>query len=766
MTKSKHQQNEPEFYESLPLSATPPGGFSSQAWNANPDTVKLPFTREQLITASEYTVAATRDLGHYSAKAVHPLLGRKALVAIVSLMILAGVTAGSVAVVAARQTLNRYTNYIASPIALLNKNNSGTTITDRKGTVLYEGYGATTHNQVPINQLPQNLTNATLAAEDPGFYSHAGFSWKGTLRALYMDVKAGGSVQGGSTITQQLIKNTLLKPEKSYQRKFQEVILASALEQRYSKRDILGMYLNKVYYGQGSYGVDAAAETYFHKPAAQLSLSESAMLAGLPLGPSRYDPTLDLEASTERRNYILSQMANEGFITRSEAERASQETLTVYPHESAIKAPHFVFYVLDQLRAQYGDDLVEHGGITVRTSLDLDKQTAAEKIVAAQVDHLASHHATNGGLISLDPKTGDVLAMVGSKDYYAPGFGSVNVTTSHLQPGSSFKPFAYATAFKKGWNGATVIDDKPMSLPNGDGTQYVPQNYDGKFRNRVTLRRALSNSLNIPALHVMQFAGLAETINTAQSLGITTLGDASNYGLSLVLGSGEVRPLDMAAAYGAFATGGMKVTPRPILAVLDRTNHDITVANPDRPQVLDPKIAFMITNILSDNTARSEEFGPNSPLKLSRPAAAKTGTTNDFRDNWTVGYTPDMVTAVWVGNNDHSAMSNVDGITGAAPIWHDYMEQALAGRPVTDFVPPAGLTNALVCSQDGGLANPWDSNKFAEWFILGTAPTKPCASTKPADPVAPTPTDTPAPTPATNQPVPVTLRIIRGHRTG
>jgi membrane carboxypeptidase/penicillin-binding protein len=324
--------------------------------------------------------------------------------------------------------------------------------------------------------------------------------------------------------------------------------------------------------------------------------------------------------------------------------------------------------------------------------------------------------------------------MVGSINYNTPGFGAVNVTMSQLQPGSSFKPIAYATAFTKGWNGSTTVDDKPISLPQGDGTMYVPQNYDGKFRGKVTLRRALSNSLNIPAIQVLQFAGIDPTIAMAHNLGITSLNDRSRYGLSLVLGGGEVRPIDMATVYATFANNGTKVEPRSILKVSDRYGKDLTKPTVKPTQkVLDPRYAYMLTNILSDNNARIEEFGPNSPLKLSRPAAAKTGTTNDFRDNWTVGYTPSLATAVWVGNNDHSAMSNVDGITGAAPIWHDYMEMAHAGTAVQNFVPPAGITAAKVCSGDGGLASPGDTSGYEEVFLADQPLTRRCASAPNAD---------------------------------
>ncbi len=653
--------------------------------------------------------------------------------------------AAVVGVLIANVTFTTYAADIANPASLLNHKKTGTTILDRNGETLFEVYGASTRHYVDINELPPELIKATLAAEDPHFYDHPGFSWRSTGRAVFQDLKSRGKLQGGSTITQQLVKNALLSPEKSYIRKYQEILLSIEMERRYNKDQILQMYFNQIYYGQGSYGIEAASQTYFHKPARDLNLSESALLAGLPLGPSRFDPNLDIETATERRDFILDQMQALGFAEKNQVEAAKTQPIVAAARQITIQAPHFVFYVLDELRRQYGDEVVERGGITVYTSLDLAKQRVAEQIVKNQVAKLAPQHATNGGLISIDSTTGEILAMVGSIDYNQPTFGKVNVTLSQLQPGSSFKPFAYATAFKKGWNGAVQVDDQPVSLPGGDGSIYRPQNYDQRFRGKVLLRRALANSLNIPAIHVLQYAGIHDTIQTAHDLGITTLNDESRYGLSLVLGGGEVRPIDMAGAFASLANQGVKVHPNGIQRVLDRRGKNITKSTSKTPeQVLDPRIAYMLTNILSDNQARTEIFGPNSPLKLSRPAAVKTGTTNDFRDNWTVGFTPEITTAVWVGNNDHSPMHNVDGITGAAPIWHNYMEWVHQGIEPQQFSVPAGLVTAKVCSRDGGLANPWDQG-IDEYFLAEAKPTKQCHSEAPKPP-EPQPTEPDQPT--------------------
>ncbi len=634
----------------------------------------------------------------------------------------------------------------------MNTKNTGTTILDRNGKILFQGYGAVSRHIIPFNEMPQSLKQATLATEDPDFYQHAGFSYRGTARAAYQDLRHSGKVQGGSTITQQLAKNTLLSNEKSFSRKYKEIVLATEMERRYSKDQIMQMYLNTIYYGQGAYGVEAASETYFHKQAKELTLAESSLLAGLPQSPSRYDPNVDRTGAMQRRNYVLDRMKDLGYITPQIATQTKESTVEAGTRQVTINAPHFVFYVLDQLRQKYGADIVEKGGITVTTTLDSAKQQTAEDIIKNQIAKLEGKNATNAGLISLDSKNGDILAMVGSVDYNQPGFGNVNVTLSELQPGSSFKPIAYATAFTKGWNGATKVDDKPLRLPQGDGSMYQPQNYDLKFRGPVTLRRALANSLNIPAIEVLQYAGLNDTLAMAHALGVQpqSLSDSSRYGVSLVLGGGEVRPLDMAAVYATFANQGKTAPPRAIAKVNNRFGSDITKAAPvGSKQVLDPRVAYMLTNILSDTKARQEEFGTVNPLQLTRPAAAKTGTTNDFRDNWTVGYTPQLVTAVWVGNNDHSPMVNIDGITGAAPIWHDFMEAALGNTPPTEFSVPTGVTMAKVCGLDGGLVDPADPNGIAEVFMSGNVQTKRCGWSNPAPPPPKAPeTPTPGPTPA------------------
>lgn len=706
------------------------------------------------------TLALSRDGLNLLRRTLQILTSRNARLSFAGASLTLVVVGVVVGVTTANATISQYSGDINNPSIILNKKTTGTKIVDRYGVTLYTGYGAVERHNIPMSELPATIQKATLATEDPDFYRHQGFSWRGTARAMYKDLVNHGKVEGGSTITQQLVKNTLLTSEKSFSRKYKEIVLSMELERKYSKQEILRMYLNTIYYGEGAYGIESASQTYFHHPAKDLTLPESALLAGLPQSPSLYDPNLNLPAATARRNYVLERMRSFGDISASVATAATILPVQTNAGEVTIKAPHFVFYVLDQLRQQYGKNTVEKGGITVHTTLDYEKQQKAEQIVKNQVEKLsAAHHTTNGGLVSLDPRTGDIVSMVGSVDYNASGFGNVNVTLAQLQPGSSFKPIAYATAFTKGWNGATEVIDKPLQIPQSDGSVYVPQNYDQKFRGPVLLRRALANSLNIPALEVLQYAGIHDTVSMAHNLGITapSLSDESRLGMSLVLGGGEVRPIDMATVYATFANGGVSVKPTAITKVDDRYGNDMTKPTISaKPQVLDPRVSFMLTNILSDNGARTEEFGANSPLLLSRPAAAKTGTTNDFRDNWTVGYTPDLVTAVWVGNNDHTPMNNVDGITGAAPIWHDYMEMAHAGTPIHQFSTPSGIVFASVCSGDGGLASATDLHVLNEVFLAGTQPTRPCKGTVvPA--VTPIPTPVVPTTPVQQASAPATI---------
>lgn len=749
MPKSKHRANY-QFYEALATASPDLSGiFSSPRRRRKKLLTKK--QRKQIsklaLTFQGNSLAIAYDTKKYTGAIWQSLTGKSAQFIYRLAALVAISTAGVMATITAAATVKSFAGSLSDPSLILNRKNTGTTILDRNGQVLFEVYGANNIKQLNIKEIPDPVIKATLAAEDPHFYSHQGLSVRGTTRAIFRDITHQQALEGGSTITQQLVKNALLSPEKTLVRKYREIILALQIEKRYSKDQILQMYLNKTYYGQGSFGIESASQTYFHKSASELSVGEAALLAGLPLGPSRLDPNLNPEGAMSRRNFILSQMHGLGYITPQQYQSAKSEALLVHARQIKIAAPHFVFYVLDQLREIYGDELVEKGGITVYTTLDLTKHQLAERIVAEQVQKLKSRQVTNGGLVALDPTNGDILAMVGSSDYNQPIWGKFNVTTSLLQPGSTFKPIAYAAAFKEGYNGATVVNDKPLALPSGDGTLYRPVNYDGKFRGPVTLRRALSNSLNIPAIEVLRHAGIPDTLATAKDLGITSLNQPDRYGLSLVLGGGEVQALEMAGVFATFANSGIKVTPMAIMRVTDKSGKEITIARAAKPErVLDARIAYMLSDIMSDNNARQEIFGSNSPLKLSRPAAVKTGTTNDFRDNWTIGYTPQLATAVWVGNNDHSPMREVDGITGAAPIWNKFMEEAHRGLPPQAFIQPPGLSRVKVCTFDGGIANEWDTSTTNELFFDESKPKRRCASEapKPKEEEKPKESDQPA----------------------
>jgi 1A family penicillin-binding protein len=744
--KKYKQHKQPEFFEaisstatfpipatpdvSLPESAVPEAKHPAQ-WEDRAGKALDEFS--DLIWAG--AVDAKRQLGKFARSALNKQARRTYLV--MAFLSLALVTGGVLLV--ASSTYAIYSADLASPAALANKQKTGTTILDRNGKVLYEVYGASERVSVSYPEVPKPLINATLAAEDAGFFDHPGFSVRGIARALYKNVMHRGTVEGGSTLTQQLIKNTLLTSERSLMRKVQELALATEVERRYNKEQIMEMYLNDIYYGEGSYGVGTAAKTYFNKPVQSLTLGETALLAGLPLGPSRFDPAVYPEAARARRDFVLDRMHQLGHITAEHLNLAKAEPIKASARQINIRAPHFVFYVLDELRQKYGDEAVEHGGITVTTTLDLDKQNLAQNLTRQQIEKLRGRRVTNAALVALEPKSGEIMSMVGSYDYNDAGFGTVNLTTALRQPGSSMKPICYLAGFTKGMTGATPLDDKPLSIADGSGQMYKPTNYDEKFRGVVTLRRALANSLNVPAVNMLKQIGVSTCLDMAQSLGITTLNTPERYGLSLTLGAGEVKMVDMAAAYGTIANGGIKVTPVAIKQVKDRNGADITkkpVTPPDTKPVVDPRYAYMMSNILADNEAKKEIFGTNTPFRIApHEVAVKTGTTNDFRDNWTAGYTRDIVTIVWAGNNDNTPMGRVDGFTGAAPIWHDYMAEYLKGKPAHSFAKPAGIILQRVCYMgDGGLANPWDSRTVEEVFLAESPLKRKCSTAKPAEP--------------------------------
>ncbi len=575
---------------------------------------------------------------------------------------------------------------------------------------------------VSLSQIPQNLRSATIAAEDASFYENPGFDPRAIVRAVYQLVRYGSPQSGASTITQQLVKNALLSPEQTPERKIKEAFLAIELTRRYSKDQILEMYLNEINYGNRAYGVEAASQTYFGKSASQLTLSEASLLAGLPQAPSYYDPYTNLAGAVERQRYVLDQMVRIGGISGRQREEALRtpptlKTRTIPPPQ----APHFVNWVRQQIEDQYGTEALYLSGLQVTTSLDLRWQHVAEQTAQAHIDSIRARNATNAALVSIRPGTGEILAMLGSVDFDDASIdGQVNVALAQRQPGSTLKPFTYLTALGKGWNPATPM----MDVPTLFGGDYQPNNYDSKFRGVVNVRQALAQSLNIPAVEALEFVGIPDMLATAHRMGINGLRDPRRYGLSVTLGGGEVRLLDLTYAYAGLAGGGRQVgAPAPsarqeggfrqvdpvaILKVTDSTGKVLYQYAPPEPvQVADPRLVYQITSILADDEARSPTYGRNSALVLpGRPAAVKTGTTDNYTDSWVVGYTPDLVTGVWVGNSDNSPMKDVLGVAGAGQIWNGFMKEVLTGTPVKPFVAPPGVQEAEVCALSGLLPTP------------------------------------------------------------
>lgn len=573
-----------------------------------------------------------------------------------------------------------------------------TRIYDRTGKVLlYDLHGNQQRTLVTLDDIPQNLKNAAIVSEDKNFYQHKGFDIKGIVRALVIDVLRGGKVQGGSTITQQLIKNALLTNEKSISRKLKELVLAYQIEKRFSKDEILQMYFNEIPYGSTAYGVRAASYTYFDKDVKDLTLAESATLAVLPRAPTYLSPWgTHRDRLIAAQSALLDSMVEEGRISALEANDAKMEKLAFRAQRNSLRAPHFVMFVRELLTDTYGEKLVEEGGLTVTTTLDYDKQTIAENAVTEWAKKNMSMNASNAALVSLDARSGEILAMVGSKDYYDESIdGNVNVTTRARQPGSSFKPIVYAAAFQKGYTPSTILFDLKTNFDTTGQKPYEPENYSQKENGPISMRKALAGSLNIPAVKTLYLVGVPAAVDLARNLGYTTLQDPDRYGLSLVLGGGEVTLLQHTAAYTTFAQEGVRAEPAAILRVQDsRGNILQEFKKKNIITTLSPETTRYITNILSDNSARAYIFGERNYLQLAgREAAAKTGTTNDFRDAWTVGYTPSIATGVWVGNNDNSAMKKgADGSKLAAPIWRDYMQKTLVSSAGESFTRPLPIT--------------------------------------------------------------------------
>jgi len=579
-----------------------------------------------------------------------------------------------------------------------------TRIYDKSGQVLlYEIYGEEKREVVFINQVPEYLKRAVIVTEDRDFYQHFGVDFKGILRSFLNNLKIMKPTYGGSTIPQQLVRSSFLTRKKTAERKSREIILAIELDRRYSKDQILEWYLNQVPFGSNAYGVEAASQTYFRKSVSEVSLSEAATLAALIQAPSYLSPYGEgKEKLLARKDYVLEQMAKEGYITQEKAELAKKEEINFVKFSLPIKAPHFVLYIKDYLEKKYGEEFLREKGLRIYTTLDWELQELAEKAVEEGAKNNEKRRAYNAALVAINPKTGEILAMVGSKNYFAdpypkdciPGKNCLfdpefNVATLGLrQPGSAFKPFVYATAFKNGFSDKAVVVDEETNFGVWGGKSFIPRNYDGKFRGPVTLREALAQSLNVPSVKVLDsMAGLEDSIKTAKDLGITTLNNPSSfYGLALVLGGGEVKLLDMVSAYGVFATNGLKVSPSFIVKIEDSEGNIIEENKKTQIRVLETGVARMINDVLSDNQARAPIFGLRSRMYFEDyQVAAKTGTTQDSRDGWIIGYTPTIATGVWVGNNDNSPIERGLGENLAGPIWRMFMEKALLKFPKEDF---------------------------------------------------------------------------------
>jgi membrane peptidoglycan carboxypeptidase len=574
-----------------------------------------------------------------------------------------------------------------------------TRIYDRTGTVLLADIhqGSERRQIVPLAQMTPSFQQAIIAVEDRSFYQHGALNLLRTGQAGVQDLLHLRFDQGGSTITQQLVKNIYLSDGRSLLRKLDEAILAIEVEHQYSKQQILEAYLNRIYFGNQSYGVEAAANTYFGKHASQLSRAEASFLAGLPQAPSELDPYTNFQGARARQRVVLDAMVRAHDLSKTEASAAFAQQLALkrLSNSPDVKAPHFVHWVSAQLEKTYGSDLVQRGGLTVITTLDWNLQSIAENQVRQQVLSLKSHHVTDGGLVAVDPSSGAVLAMVGSAGPDVPG-GEYNMTLIPRQPGSAFKMFTYAAAIETGkFTMASWVLDEPITVRMPDGSSYTPHNYDGWYHGWQPLPYALGNSLNIPAVKVEIGTGIPRVVDVARRMGLQSLNQpVANYQPSLTLGGYEVPLLEMASGASTLAAQGTYRHPLGILTI--RSQEGSTVYRYDPRQnarpALSPQVSFIMSQMLSDDRNRTLAFGANSDLVIAgHRVAAKTGTTNDFRDNLTVGYTPKLAVAVWVGNADHSAMQNVTGIVGAAPIFHGFMSEALAGTPDAWFSPPPDL---------------------------------------------------------------------------
>ena len=624
-----------------------------------------------------------------------------------------------------------------------NLNQPSVSITDRNGRLLYEILPAEggRNAALAVENIPQCMKDATIAVEDKNFYQNSGVDVVGIIRAVWINLRGGETLSGGSTITQQVARTLLLSDEateRTLRRKLRETVLAWQLTRAYSKDEILALYLNQIYYGGMAYGVEAASQTYFGKPASELLLPECALLAGLPQTPGVYNPFTNPDLALERQRVVLGLMEKNGFITSAERMEAENSPLSYNPEPYPIEAPHFIWMIKDQLDELFASgQLSSTQTLVIRTTLDLDMQHLAEGIIKRRIaafkpkDGEINRNVNNAALVVIDPHSGEVLTLVGSADYFDSSiFGALNMAVARRQSGSAFKPIIYAAALNPNQahplTAASTLMDVAHTFTTKDGQPYKPVNYDGREHGFVSVRESLASSLNVPAVLTLQTVGIENVIALANQLGIHSLDAPQNYDLSLALGGGQMSLLELSRAYATLANNGMYTGSRLILDIKDADGN--LLYSPEKNaalQTIDPRVAWLISDILSDDHSRSTGFGINSILKIDRTAAVKTGTTTNFHDNWTIGYTPDLLVGVWVGNSDYQAMHDVTGLTGAAPIWAETMRSILQGRPDKIFERPNGLLSLEVCDLSGLLPTDNCPHIKTEWFISGTQPTTP-----------------------------------------
>lgn len=686
-----------------------------------------------------------KKLGHFLKKVIRKIrsLGMPAIITLCvgGFLILA---------IGAFLTYRYFVADLATPEKLMNKNNTGMILMDRNGKSFFKEEGARDIKVYPIEKMPDYVKEAFIAIEDENFYTHPGFSIRGIARAFVTNISDKQYAQGGSTITQQLVKNALLTSQKTFTRKYQELVLSIEIERIYSKDEILEMYLNSIYFGSGAYGIEDAAQTYFGKDVAQLDVGEAAILAALPKSPSSLSPFGgNRERLFARQALILKQMG------KDPKKYADVEFVEEDDAQTSSLAPHFAVWVRQYLYDKYGEDVVNRQGFRVTTTIDSTMQKTGETLVKQHIKNLGRRDASNAALVAINPKTGEILTMVGSVDWANEEFGKFNVAFAKRQPGSTFKPIVYALAFEDGKNPSDIVKDEQTDFGG-----YIPRNSDGTFRGDVTIRQALANSLNIPAVKMLEFVGVKTAIRQARDMGMISLDPNRNYGLSLVLGGGEVQLFEITRAFGVFATEGELVSSHPILLIEDKYGNEVYRYSPNRKKeensdkfkyeepyekdliggiisknVLKDTAAFFINSILSDNETRKDVFGEQNSLQIAdRQVAAKTGTTNDFKDAWTIGYTPDLVAGVWVGNNDNSPMKGLYGSVAAAPIWNGFMRQALSGSSFSEFKRPKDIIEVKMCKETKTYcASCLDEDTYIELYDKDFPPEEKC------DAITPTP---------------------------